>query len=108
MSGGLNAVRVAGALLPSDVLAAVLAGSVDGLASSDYHLGGEQPREAAARVWTHLLGVYRRFRSDLERLPEGDPAVGLTRERWLTILLAELDYGRVPATPAGGLTVSDK
>ena len=108
MSGSLTSVRVAGALLPSDVLSAVLAGSLDGLKSNHYHLGGESPREAAARVWTHLLGVYQQFRDDLARLPEGDPAIGLTRERWLTRLLSGLDYGRVSPTGAGGLTVEDR
>ena len=85
MSAGLTSVRVTGALLPSDILAAVLAGDLDGLNGSAYHLGSERPREAAARVWTHLLGVYRRFRTDLASLPEDDPAVGLTRERWLML-----------------------
>jgi hypothetical protein len=108
MSGSLTAVRVGGGLLPPDVLSAVLSGSLDGLSSSAYHLGGESPREAAARVWTHLLGVYRRFRDDLTRLPDGDPAVGLTRERWLTVLLSELGYGRVPLTGPGGITVENR
>ena len=108
MSGSLSTVRVVGGLLPADVIAAVLGNSLDGLTSTDYHLGGESPREAAARVWTHLLGAYRRFRDDLARLPEGDPAVGVTRERWLTVVLSELGYGRVPLTPAGGLAVGDK
>ena len=53
----------------------MLAGTVDGLKGSDYHLGSETPREAAARAWTHLLATYRRFRDDLASLPEGDPAV---------------------------------
>ena len=53
-------------------------------------------------------GVYRRFRDDLARLPEGDPALGLTRERWLTAVLSALGFGRVPATPSGGLTAGDK
>ncbi|SDC78147.1 Methyltransferase domain-containing protein [Geodermatophilus telluris] len=108
MTGSFVSVRVGGGLLPSDVLSAVLGGSLDGLRSTDYHLAGENPREASARVWTHLLGVYRRFRDDLARLPEGDPAVGLTRERWLTAVLSELGYGRVPVTGAGGLTAGDK
>lgn len=108
MSGGLTSVHVSGALLPSDVLSSVLSGSANGLSGSAFHLGAENPREASARVWTHLLGVYRRFRSDLTRLPEDDPAVGLTRERWLTLLLSELGYGRVPLTPAGGLSIDDK
>jgi hypothetical protein len=108
VSAGLTSLRVSGALMPADVLTSVLAGDLDGLSSSAYHLGGETPREAAARVWTHLLGVYRRFRTDLARLPDDDPAVGLTRERWLTVLLSDLGYGRVPSTRAGGLTVADK
>jgi hypothetical protein len=108
VNASLSCVRVSGGLLPPDVLAGVLAGAVDGLSSGDFHLGGEAPREAAARVWTHLLGAYRRFREDLGRLPEGDAAVGVTRERWLTVLLAELGYGRVPLTGAGGLQVEGK
>ena len=56
MSDGLTSVHVSGALLPTDVLSSVLAGHFNGLTSSAYHLGGEAPREAAARVWTHLLG----------------------------------------------------
>ena len=103
----LSAVRVVGGLLPNDVVTAVLAGTIDGLKGSDFHLGSETPREAAARAWTHLLATYRRFRDDLARLPDGDPAVALTRERWLSQVLADLDYGRVPATPAGGLTTGE-
>ncbi len=105
--GTLTTVQVTGALLPPDVLSAILASTLDGLTTGDYHLGGESPREAAARVWTHLLGAYRRFRDELARLPDQDPAVGVTRERWLTVLLTELGYGRVPATGPGGLTVAD-
>lgn len=103
-----STIRIVGGLLPTDVMAGVLAGSVDGLTSNDYHLGGEQPKAAAARVWTHLLGVYRRYRDDLAKLPDGDAAVGVTRERWLSILLTELGYGRVPTTPTGGLVIDSK
>lgn len=107
-TGGLTTVRVAGGLLPADVLTAVTAGALDGLKGADYHLGSENPREAAARVWAYLHGAYRRFREDLHQLPEGDPAVGLTRERWLGLLFDQLGYGRVPTTPAGGITAGDK
>lgn len=103
----LTGVRVAGGLLPADVINAVLAGSLDGLKGSDYHLGSEAPREAAARAWTHLLGAYRRFRDELDRLPGGDAATGLTRERWISLVLADLGYGRVPPTPAGGLVAGE-
>ena len=104
----MSAVQVQGALLPPDVISAVLGGSLEGVDGASYHLGSETPREAAARVWSHLRDTYRRFRAELTRLPDGDPAVGLTRERWLGLLLAELGYGRVPATPSGGLVVDDK
>lgn len=103
-----SSIRVAGSLLPPEVLAAMLSGGLEGLTPADYHLAVENPREAAARVWTHLLGVYRRFRDEIDRRPTTDPAIGLTRERWLTQLLSALDYGRVPATPAGGLDVEGK
>lgn len=103
----LSAVHVLGGLLPNEVVTAVLAGTIDGLKGSDYHLGSETPREAAARAWTHLHGTYRRFRDDLAVLPDGDPAVAVTRERWLSQLFADLGYGRIPATPTGGLTAGD-
>lgn len=105
---GFTAVRVVGGLLPPDVLSAVVDGTADGLAPADFHLGGERPREAAARTWNHLTGVYARFRADLARLREGDPAVGVTRERWLSQLLTALDYGRVPPTAPGGLVIADR
>ena len=108
MSSTFTSMRIIGALLPSDVLSAVVDGTAAGLSSSDFHLGGERPREAAARTWTYLTGVYRRFRDDLARLPEGDPAVGVTRERWLTLLLSALDYGRVASTGPGGITIGDR
>jgi hypothetical protein len=108
VSGGFTAVRVVGGVLPPEVLAATVAGDLQGLGSADYHLGGEAPREAAARAWSHLTGSYRRFRDDLAKLPDGDHAVGLTRERWLSQLLIDLGYGRVAPTPTGGLAVGDR
>lgn len=108
MTTSTSAMRVAGFLLPPDVLSALLAGELDGLASADYHLGGENPREAAARTWTYLLGAYQRFRSELAQRPDGDPAIGITRERWLMLLFDTLGYGRLPLTPAGGLEIEGK
>jgi hypothetical protein len=110
-NGDFASVRVIGGLLPPDLLARVLAGDKDlgGLTGSDYHLpAGESPREAANRAWTYLLGAWSSYRQALANLPEGDPAVGLTREKWLTILFKELGYGRLPTTPTGGIVVDDK
>lgn len=107
----LTSVRSVGALLPADVLGRVAAGDPDlgGLRSADYHLGaGESPREAANRAWAYLLSVWPSFREALAALPEGDPAVRLTRERWLLLLFRELGYGRLQTTPAGGLNAGEK
>ncbi|GAA0276399.1 Eco57I restriction-modification methylase domain-containing protein [Cryptosporangium japonicum] len=108
MTATLTSVKVAGGLLPGDVLSSVLAGDMPGLSGADYHLAGEGPREAASRTWSNLLGVYRRFQDDLADVSKDDPAIGFTRDRWLSHLLAELGYGRVPTTSAGGISVGDR
>ena len=109
-SGDFTTVRTVGALMPPDLLVRVVAGDTElrGLSASDYHLAGESPRESANRAWSYLRGAWTAFRDGLERRPPDDPAVGYTREKWLQQLLRELGYGRVPATPAGGLHVDDR
>lgn len=96
--------------MPPDLLPRVVAGDqqLTGLTASDYHLANESPREAANRAWSYLTGVWATFKAGLEKLPVGDPAVGYTREKWLLQLLRELDYGRVPTTPAGGIHIGDR
>jgi hypothetical protein len=111
MSNDLTTIRTVGGLLPPDVLSRVLAGDKDlaGLSSADYHLAaGESPREAANRSWAYLTGVWSGYRNALAKLPEGDPAVGVTREKWLLVLLRELGYGRVPVTSTGGIVVDER
>lgn len=111
MAGDLTAVRSVGALLPSDLLSRVAAGDGDlgGFSGREYHLAaGESPREAANRAWAYLVGVWPSFQDALARLPQGDPAVGLTRERWLQVVFRELGYGRLQATPAGGISAAGK
>jgi hypothetical protein len=102
-------VRVAGGLLPAELLSRIAAGGLAGQASGDYHLApGETVREAANRAWAYLTGVWATYRQAAEKLPESDRGTTLTRERWLLILLRELGYGRVPTAPAGGLTADGK
>ena len=111
MPTSLVSVRSVGGLVPPDLLGRVLAGDSDlgGLRPGDFHLGaGESPREAANRAWSYLLGSWGAFRQAVDRLPATDAAVGVTRERWLSLLFRELGYGRVPLTPAGGLVVGDR
>jgi Eco57I restriction-modification methylase len=106
---GFIALRSAGGLLPVDTLNAVVEGKgLDGLAPSDYHLlPGETLRGEANRAWQRLLGAWRGFNDSIGALPEGDPAIGITRERWLLPLFAELGYGRLDTTTtaAGGVDV---
>jgi hypothetical protein len=104
-------IRTVGGLLPPDLLARIVATDRDltGLKTADYHLGaGETPREAANRAWTYLTGIWAGYRTALTRLPDRDPAVALTREKWLLLLLRELGYGRVPTTHAGGIHVDER
>lgn len=101
--GVLEAVRTEGGLLPADVLVRVASGDakVGGVAPGDYHLDENATLpEAITRSWNRLLGSWASFRERREKLPEGDAAVALTRDRWLLPLFQELGYGRVPK--AGG------
>ncbi len=110
-SEALTTIRAVGSALPADVLSAVVSGDegLEGLSSDAYRLEiGVTPREAANRAWSVLSGAYAGYRRALAERPDGDPAVGLTRERWLAILLRELGFGRVPTTPAGGLSADDR
>lgn len=105
-SRSLSAVRDVGDVLPADLIAAVLAGGdlPAALGGSDYHLElGLTPREAANRAWSVLRGAWASYRDALDALPAGQATTGLTRERWLLVLLRELGFGRVPTSPAGGI-----
>ena len=103
-------VRIQGGLMPAELLSRVSAGrELDGLTSADYHLAaGETVREAANRVWAYLRGVWTAYQDALEKLPGGDRATSLTRERWLLVMLDQLGYGRVPTAPAGGIQIDGK
>ena len=108
-TAGLSTVRSVGGILPADLLAGVVTGTdLPGLSADDYHLElGLTPREAANRAWSVLTGAWAAYRQALTARPAGDPAVALTREKWLAVVLRELGFGRVPATPAGGIVVVD-
>ncbi|MCS7001032.1 MAG: type II DNA modification enzyme, partial [Candidatus Kapabacteria bacterium] len=102
-------IRSEGALLPPDLLHRIAAGdlALGGLDPTAYHLvAGERLSEAINRSWSRLLGVWAAFRHALAALPPGDPATGLTRERWLLPLFTELGYGRLQ--PAKAVEVNGK
>jgi hypothetical protein len=110
VSTDFTTIRTVGGMLPSDLLGRMVAADKDlaGLSPKDYDLPNETPREAANRVWSYLFGVWTAYKANLARLPAGDPAVGLTREKWLLVLFDQLGYGRVATTPAGGLHAAEK
>jgi hypothetical protein len=104
-------IRIQGGLLPAELLSRLAAGKspVPGTTSADYGLAaGETIREAANRVWAYLTTAWAGYRAALDQLPGSDRATTLTRDRWLSILLDQLGYGRVPHTSAGGITVDGK
>ena len=73
-------VRVAGGLLPAELLSRIAAGELAGQTSGDYHLApGETVREAANRAWAYLTGVWATYRQAAEKLPESDRGTTLTR-----------------------------
>ena len=99
MTNAYLAVDVHGGLLSHDVLSRIATADreLPGMRPEDYHLAAsERLGDAASRRWDYLLGAYRAFRERLAKLPEGDAATTLTRERWLLVLLSELGFGRVP------------
>ncbi|MGV9613200.1 Eco57I restriction-modification methylase domain-containing protein [Nocardia xishanensis] len=56
---------------------------------------------AIARAWEAMLATHREWRHALDRLPTGDLATKVTREKWLLPLLYELGWGRPEVLTAG-------
>lgn len=91
-------IRTEGAILPSDLLQRIgaLDKALPGLKPVDFGMAPtERINEATARSWTRLQGLWVAFRDARAQLAEDDPAVGLTRERWLLPLFAELGFGHL-------------
>ena len=101
---GLQAVKLAGGIMPPALLGRIQAGEVanPSLTPASYHLAAhESVRDAAARSWSYLRGAYAAWQeADAARIP-GSPGTGLARDRWLLPLLRELGYGNVPALSHG-------
>ncbi|MEX0874892.1 MAG: N-6 DNA methylase, partial [Actinomycetota bacterium] len=101
-------IRTEGGLLPSDLLARVASDDRDlpGLGPEDYHLAkGERIGEAITRSWNRLIGAWASLRTHLGETKSDDAATGLTRDRFLLPLFAELGFGRL--APSKGIAVGD-
>jgi hypothetical protein len=95
-------VRTIGTVLTAEALASAAELRMPGQSAADYQLPpGTAVNAAVARTWDTLLAAHREWHKALEKLPEGDPAIKVTREKWLMPLLYELGWGRVEAVPAG-------
>lgn len=106
--GAFITVQTEGGILPADLLQRIVEGDRDlgGLRPEDYHLSGERLNEAITRSWIRMQAAWPAFRAALARLPEGDLATSVTRERWLLPLFAELGYGRL--VPARAVEIDGK
>ena len=96
-----SAVRSEGGLLPHELLerVAALDSALSDIKPTAYYLAEHEPLgEAISRSWLRLLGCWRALRAALDKLPANDPAVRLTRERWLYPLFQELGFGRLTTT----------
>jgi hypothetical protein len=104
-----QAVRSEGGMLPHELLEQIGAHSSElDITPTAYYLAEHEPLgEAQSRAWLRLIGLWRSFKVERAKLPDGDPAVRLTRERWLLPLFQELAYGRL-ATAKGGLLVDGR
>ena len=92
-----------GGLLSSDLLARLARqpSSLSGTSPDDYHLvSGRRLRDAINRSWTELQGAWTTFATELAKLPAGERATTVTRERWLLPLFAELGFGRLQRASA--------
>lgn len=100
-----RAVRTVGTALPSEAIPRANELRLPGQTAEAYQLPpGMAINAAIARAWEAMLGAHAKWRAALEKLPAGDPATKLTRERWLLPLLYELGWGR-PEANSGGLAV---
>jgi len=106
---GLSAFRsvhAVGTVLPSE---AMIRGSelrMPGQSDADYHLPpGMAVNAAIARAWDPMLAAHREWHNALRRLPDGDPAIKVTRQKWLLPLLYELGWGH-PESISGGIDVA--
>ncbi|MBY0287281.1 MAG: N-6 DNA methylase [Mycobacteriaceae bacterium] len=104
MSGAaaFPAVRTVGTAIPGEAIPPANELRMPGQTAEAYELPpGMTVNGAIARAWEAMLAAHRNWTASLERLPEGDAATKLTRDKWLLPLLYELGWGRPDVVSAG-------
>ncbi|QFU98510.1 hypothetical protein KDY119_02026 [Luteimicrobium xylanilyticum] len=108
----LQAIRIEGGIFPAALFQRLTAGELgtaESRAARSYGLvGNESIRDAANRAWSYLAIAWRDWREAQAAAPGGEcsTSAALARDKWLLVLLRELDYGRLPAR-TGGIQVDD-
>ena len=98
-----------GGLLSADLLSRLARqpSTLPGTSPDDYHLAtGRRLRDAINHSWTELQGAWATFTAEVAKVPTGERATTITRERWLLPLFTELGFGRLQRTTA--LTVAGR
>ena len=96
-------IRSEGGLLPHDLLRRLLdpKEKLPGTRPEEYQLShGERLNEVISQSWNRLVKQWAEFRTAAEKLPAGEPATGLTNDKWTLPLLRELGFGLLPTTPS--------
>ncbi|HNT74228.1 MAG TPA: restriction endonuclease, partial [Anaerolineae bacterium] len=97
-------IHTEGGLLPADLLESILAGDAIGQAEGDFRLPrGARLSDEIAAAWADARAYWEAFNRGLRRLPEGDPAITLTRELWLAPLLRSLGYDDLTYSPRAAI-----
>src|ERR1700736_2036417 len=93
-----STIKIEGGLLYSDYLHQIAAGNgqVPGLSPSAYHLSpGERLPDAISNKWNIMRGRWAVFKDAVNRLPQTDHCISITRDRFLLPLFDQLGYGRL-------------
>ncbi|NLI74892.1 MAG: N-6 DNA methylase [Candidatus Riflebacteria bacterium] len=94
-------IRSEGGLLPPDLLRKVIdpKQSLPGTKPEHYGLpAGERINEVTTQSWNRLRKHWADFRLAAAKLPDTEPATGLTNDKWTLPLLRELGFGFLGTT----------